>query len=410
MRLLMLGGGNNQVNGIVRAMNKGHEVVLTDYYKDAPGRTYAAYNEVVSTFDIPGNINIAKKYEVDGIMTMGTDQPVYTAAKVSKELGLSSFITVDTAKAVTNKRVMKSILSNNRIPTAKYKFIDSFYSPVNEIDIKFPGVLKPLDSQGQRGVYLLNDPCEIQDYISNTLFYSRENTALLEEYYEGDEITVSCWINEGYPHILTVTDRETFSRDKHIGICYAHNFPSKYIHTCYREMQNMMLAIANAFNISQGPLYVQLLIGKRGLIVNEVACRIGGAYEDYFIPHITGFDILDHVIDGSLGLSKQEYCNKFNILDTNIKLSVQLFFAKSGYVKSHTPIDVLLNLPGVLYAGFNVNKGMTISKIENATARAGYIIITGEDENRLNENIVNAFHHLKICNENNENLIIRMGK
>ena len=86
MRLQILGGGNNQLGAIRRAAEQGHEVVLVDYFKNPPGRKYAAFNEVVSTFDVEKNIEIAKKYRVDGVMTMGTDQPVYTVARVAEAL------------------------------------------------------------------------------------------------------------------------------------------------------------------------------------------------------------------------------------------------------------------------------------------------------------------------------------
>src|SRR5690554_6384278 len=107
MRLQILGGGNNQLNAIKRANEKGHEVVLIDYFENAPGREYAKYNEVVSTFDVEGNIEVAKKYSIDGIMTLGTDQPIYTAASVTSELNLPCSLHVTIAKAVTNKKLMK---------------------------------------------------------------------------------------------------------------------------------------------------------------------------------------------------------------------------------------------------------------------------------------------------------------
>ncbi len=109
MKLLVLGGGNCQVNAILRAKQKGCNVIVSDYYDDAPGKEYCDFKELVSTFSIEENIEVAKKYEIDGVMTIGTDQPVYTAANIAEELGIPSNIDVFTAKAVTNKRVMKNI-------------------------------------------------------------------------------------------------------------------------------------------------------------------------------------------------------------------------------------------------------------------------------------------------------------
>src|SRR5690554_5223048 len=103
MKLLILGGGSGQLSAIKKAKDKGHEVIVSDYYEDAPGKFFAAYGETVSTFDIEGNIKVGEKYNIDGVMTVGTDQPVYTAAKVAESLALPFFISLQTAKAVTNK-------------------------------------------------------------------------------------------------------------------------------------------------------------------------------------------------------------------------------------------------------------------------------------------------------------------
>ncbi|MFZ7131693.1 MAG: ATP-grasp domain-containing protein [Eubacteriales bacterium] len=410
MRLLILGGGNNQINGIIRAVEKGHEVVLTDYYTDAPGRAFAGINEVISTFDVEGNIKVAEKYAVDGVMTMGTDQPVYTVAKVAHALGLPKFLDVDTAKAVTNKKTMKSIFIKHGIPTARYTLINKDYSVIDNLGLKYPVVLKPVDSQGQRGVYKLEGAEEIQVNLLNTLSFSREEEALVEEFYHGDEITVSCWVEGGHPHILTITDRETFHYNQHIGICYAHTFPSKYLQCEYKRINELMMDITKAFHIPKGPLYVQLLVGKDGIIVNEVACRIGGAYEDIFIPYLTGFDILNKVIAYSIGERMECGLKEYSVLHNLKKISVQLFFAGAGKVKDYTSVKNLMKLPGMISAGYNISKGDYIGTIKDATARAGYMVITGKDEMELSLNIDNAFTHLKIRNDKNKNLVIKMKK
>lgn len=406
MRLLILGGGNNQLNGIKRAVQKGHEVVLTDYYPDAPGRAYAKYNEVVSTFDVEGNIEVAKKYSVDGVMTLGTDQPVYTVSRVASALNLPQFLDIDTAEAVTNKKIMKGIFTKHNLPTVKYRFLNQDCTEKDWEGMKFPVVLKPLDSQGQRGVYKLHSSQEIKDNIQSTLSFSRQREALLEEFYESDEITISAWVEKGIPHILTITDRETFQRAKHIGICFAHAFPSKHMEE-YPTMKNLVDNITKAFGIKEGPLYVQLLVGAEGILINEIACRIGGAYEDLFIPYLTGVDILDRVIDFSLKGKMPSPIEPYCILENKKYLSTQLFFARAGRVKQITPVKELKKLPGLLYAGYNIVEGKELPLIENATARAGFMIIEGANKEELSRNINHAFTHLQILNEKNENLTLQ---
>ena len=409
MRLQILGGGNNQLGAIRRAAEQGYEVVLVDYFKNPPGRIYAAFNEVVSTFDVEKNIEIAKKYRVDGVMTMGTDQPVYTVARVAEALQLPAFLDVPTARAVTNKEIMKAIMTDNQIPTVPYRFLTAAARAEDLDKIPFPVVIKPLDSQGQRGVFKLNTPAEVINSLPETLSFSRDEKVLLESFYPSDEITVSAWVDKGVPEILTITDRESFSFERNIGICFAHEYPSRHQHRA-PEIRALVQKITRAFQINAGPLYIQLLVGDQGIVVNEVAGRIGGAHEDIFIPYLTGFDILDRVINFSLGIDPAPVGGdqpQTRTAHSNEHLSVQLFFAKPGKITSLTSLKSLRKLPGVIAAGYNVAVGETLETIANATARAGYLVMAETSERALHQAINQAFRALKIIDEQGQNLVIQ---
>jgi len=341
-------------------------------------------------------------------MTVGTDQPVYTAAVVAKNLDLPSFLSLPTAKAVTNKKNMKNILQRYNIPTVDFKILNRDFS-INEIEnISFPAVIKPLDSQGQRGVFKLNSPGEIRERFSEVLQFSREDEILLEEYYESKEITVSGWVIDEKLYILTVTDRITYENSLHIGICTAHIFPSVFLKRYYQEIKEISQRIVQGFKIKNGPVYFQMLIGDQGIKVNEIACRIGGAYEGDFMPGLTGVDILDLNIDLSLGSGlKSDKLEKYDMLNNERWLSVQLFFARPGKIHRVSDIDELTVLPGVMQAGFNFNEGDKIMRIENATERAGYFIVAGNSREELKENIKRVYNQLAICDYQGRNLVMR---
>jgi len=410
MKLLILGGGSNQVNGIIRAKEKGLTTIVSDYYENPPGKAIADYKELVSTFDVEGNTNIGKKHKIDGIMTLGTDQPVYTVSVVSHELELPTFIDVDTAKAVTNKKIMKNLFHEKNIPTVKFAFIKKDFLDKELRDIRFPVVMKPLDSQGQRGVFKLNSIEEVRSKVLDCLSFSREEETLVEEYYPNDEITLSGWVEDSQVYILTVTDRITYDNYPHIGICTAHNFPSKHLHRNYKEIEEITNKIVNAFGIHNGPIYFQMLVGNEGIKVNEIACRIGGAYEDKLIPLLTGIDILDMVIDFSIGRKVDSSLPKdYSLYNNKKKASVQLFFAKPGLIKSLSSMEELEKLPGFIEGGFNFKTGDQLGEIVNATARAGYMIIEGESVEDLERNIDDAFDNLKILDEKDRNLVIKFN-
>ncbi|MGH4051949.1 MAG: ATP-grasp domain-containing protein [Clostridium sp.] len=408
MKLLILGGGNCQLNAILLAKQKGHIVIVSDYYEDAPGKKYCDHSELASTFCIEDNILISQKYDIDGVITLGTDQPVYTVAKVAKARNLHSFLNPDTAKAVTNKKMMKNIFDLNSIPTVKFVFLNKDFKDHELEHLNFPVVIKPLDSQGQRGVYKLNSIQQIRECFDDVLSYSRQEEALIEEYYENDEITISGWVENDIAHVLTVTDRVTYDNYPSIGVCTAHDFPSKHLKSYSTEIIKITNNIVKSFKIHNGPIYFQMLIGNEGIKVNEIACRIGGAYEDEFIPLLTGIDMLDMLIDFSLGI-KINYTKlrKYELENNNKKLSTQLLFAKPGNIKAVGNLNKVKELPGVIQAKINFKVNDEVKEITNATQRVGYMIIEGNTIKDLNNNINNAFENIAIYDENNNNMIIK---
>ena len=408
MKLLILGGGNGQLSSIKKAKKMGHEVIVSDYYKNAPGKKFADFSENISTFDIEGNLNVAKKYNIDGIMTVGTDQPVLTAAEVAHELNLPSYLKKKTAKAVTNKKKMKKIFSKYNIPTVNYKIINKNFSSKQINSLSFPVVVKPLDSQGQRGVFKLNSPAQVKNKFPEVLSYSREKEILIEEYYKNDEITISGWVNNGVLNLLTITDRIKYEIASHIGICSAHVFPSKYLKRYYKEIKEISQKIIKAFQIKNGPIYFQMLVGKNGIKVNEIACRIGGAYEGDFMPWLTGVNILKMMVNISLGKEiEDKNLNNYSISNNSKWLSVQLFFAKPGIISEITNPAELTSLDGIVKSGINFKRGDKIKDIENATERAGYFIVRGSSKLDLKEKLKNAYDNLEIKNLSGDNLVMR---
>jgi hypothetical protein len=74
-------------------------------------------------------------------------------------------------------------------------------------------------------------------------------------------------------------------------------------------------------------------------------------------------------------------------IGTGYCLSTQLFFFKPGIVRELTPVEEMLTLPGVRAMHYNVREGDEIPKIENATARAGYLMVEGDNFSVMIHNV-----------------------
>lgn len=424
MKLLVLGGSKAQKQCIDEAHEEGHQVVVCDYLTDSIGHQLADESHLVSTFDETGVYQVAKDSRVQGIMTMGTDQPVYTGAYVSHKLGLPSLLSIETALGVTNKKTMKAIFEAHGIPTVKYRLMDialvedlleagmsqryegdmleaqmnqeheeeMLEAQVNKrcgeacndenrqvLGLKFPVVMKPVDSQGQRGIFYLEDLAGIRKHIEETFSYSRQDQVLVEEYYSHDEVTFSGWVMGGKLYPLILSDRVTFQDTEQIGICLSHEWPSKYFKDYGHEIIDLSERIVKAFTIEEGPVYFQFLIGEEGVKVNEIAARIGGAYEGVFIPEVTGFSIVKAQINAQLGLAYDaDPLTSYDIFEDHKHISVQLFFVEACQIAYMPYESQVMRIEGVIDCGFNVHEGDHTPAIQNATARGGYIVLEGK--------------------------------
>lgn len=401
-KIMIVGAGACQLNVIKKSKALGYTTIVSDYSLTSPGKKYGDVSVLADTFSVIETLDMAKKHLVDGILTSGTDQPVLTVTKVAHALDKYAYLSDETALSVTNKKIMKALFSQYDIPTVKYSIIDEHFDDSSLSQIKFPVIVKPLDSQGQRGIFKLDTIEAIREHFHAVLEHSRADEIIVEEYYKNKEITVSGWVDAGKCYIFTVTDRVTFNADYHVGVCLAHEYPSIHLEENRDEIVNVTHQICSVFNIENGPIYFQYLMGKEGLRVNEIACRLGGAYEDLTIPYVTGVDVLERLIYEHLEepVASLDYKYKEDKV-----FSTQLFFCKPGYVEYMTPIEEIKALPYVLDAAYNYDVGDVIPITTSAAQRAGVVIITGENEKELVNNI-NAVYDMLIIRET-ENLVIR---
>lgn len=415
MTLHIFGGGSGQLSAVRRCRSLGIISFVTDGNIKAPGCLEADHCAAASTFDVYATLRAVTAFQSDhfqkinALLVTGTDQPVLTAATVAARLQIPYFIDVEQALWVTNKKAMKNRLADCGIPSSPYSFIKHAFDDSELHPLHFPVVVKPLDSQGQRGVYRLETAADVHRRVDEVLSFSRQKEILVEEYYPSDEITLSGWLVDGRLFILSVTDRVTIDNPPSIGVCIAHHYPSKYS-SRMSEIRQLTEGIIEAFRLKNGPVYFQYLIGHEDgrIIVNETACRLGGAYEDEFIPYITGVDILDVMIKLSCAM---DYDCPALITRTALDLhpgrvvSLQMFFCSEGIIDSQTGMDELLTHSDIIGGGFLQRPGTGIRSRLNSTQRAGYFIVCTDSRDAADEIVEKVYSTLRINDTDGRNMI-----
>ena len=159
--VMVIAGGNWQVPIIKKLKEEGHTVVVSNLYPDSIGFEYADYAEVADVRDKNRNLEIALKYDVDVIVTDQSDIAVPTVAYVSERMGRPT-IGLKMAELFTNKYMMRRFCEKNGFAYPAYKRVTSVESALEVYTAwNKTAIIKPLDSQSSRGVFVINTALDI---------------------------------------------------------------------------------------------------------------------------------------------------------------------------------------------------------------------------------------------------------
>jgi biotin carboxylase len=403
-RLLVLGAGRHQTPLIQRAEARGIEVVVADYLPDSPGKAYASHPTMVDMLDVEAVCDIADQFAVDGVVTTGTDQSVVTMAEVARRFALPEIVSPETAQMATNKRRMKEVLGAAGVKMPRAVVIRDPDTPLD--DLRLPLVVKPTDSQGQRGTRRVDSRRDLAPAIEAAFAASRSGEVIVEEFLEGREVTASAWVTEGAVQILMVTDRVTYNPPPAIGIAVQHVHPSRHAASSLDQVRAMLERIRAAYGVERGPMYVQMIVAPGGEVhLVEAACRVGGGHEISLIPIVSGVDLRDRLIDLALTGTGEGFTYEYPGEPPTRHALVNFLVARPGTIAAQGGIDTLIE-QGIIAEGEFYNRvGYEQRPIVDGQGRVGYFVTSADTYENLMDRTRLAFEQLSMRNEHGEEML-----
>ena len=299
MRALVLCGGIPQAALIEELKSRGIYTILVDMNPHVMARPLADDFYPVSVLDVDAVRKLAEEQKVDMVLTACADQVLLVQAQVSEELGLPCYIDYKTAKDVSSKELMKKVFVENGIPTSKHVIMGEF----DEDKIKklaYPIIVKPVDSYSSRGVRKVFNINELKAAFESAVEISRTNTAIVEEYVEGEELTVDVYIEDGIAHTLCISNIDKIPGNDRFVICRTR-YPAQISDEVKKQVEVVAGQIAKAFNLQNSPMLVQMITDGKKVSVVEFCARTGGGDKFRLIKQVSNFDVIKAVVDLTLG-------------------------------------------------------------------------------------------------------------
>lgn len=299
MKALVLCGGLPQIALIKELKSRGITTLLADMNEKVGAREYADEFYKVSVLDVDAVRNLAKEQKVDFLITVCADQVLQVVAEVSEDLGLPCYIDFETAENVSKKSFMKKVFWDNDVPTSKFVVMDEFQEEKIK-QLEYPIIVKPVDAYSSRGVTKVNNIEELKTAFDNAVNISRTKNAIVEEFVEGEEITVDIYVEEGKANVLCLSNLYKIGEDGKFVINRSH-IPALVSADIESQIKDTAQKIADAFGLKNTPMLIQLISDGKKIAVVEFCARTGGGIKFLMIKKISGFDVVKAVVDLTLG-------------------------------------------------------------------------------------------------------------
>lgn len=399
MKALVLCGGLPQIALINELKSRGITTVLCDMNEKVAARQFADKFYPVSVLDVEAVKKVAIEEKVDYILTVCADQVLEVVAKISEELGLPWYIDAKTAENVSKKSYMKTIFRDNGIPTTPFVILDEF--DAEKIShLRYPVIVKPIDSYSSRGVKKVNDIEDLKQAFENAVAISRAKKAIVEEFAEGNEVTVDVYVENGKAHVLCMSDLYKINEGGKFVINRSR-IPANISEDISCQIKETAQKIADAFGLKDCPMLIQLINDGKKINVVEFCARTGGGVKFLMIKKFSGFDVVKAVVDLTLGIkphvSEERPLQKYTVNE--------FVYCKKGVYDHIEGFEELME-SGVIteFSAFKT-RGTVFDEIRSSGDRVAYFSIESDSFEDLNERHKKANEKIRALTADGEDLI-----
>jgi biotin carboxylase len=302
--IMILGGGIMQLPAIRIARARGWRVIVAGMQMYPEAAELADHVEYVDLRSVSRIVRVAQKYRqkygLDGVFTAGTDFSI-TVARTAEEMGLPG-IPFETAFAATNKTRMRAVFAEHGLPSPWFCEITSLKDCRKAAaDISFPVVVKPVDNMGARGVRRVDIKEELATAVEEAMEHSAAAAVIVEEYLQGDELSLDAVVYNGKITICGVADRK---------ICFApyfvemgHTIPTAINVQLVDQVVTLFKRGIRALGINLGAAKGDIKLTPEGPVIGEIAARLSGGYmSGWTYPYSSGVEVTGAALNIAVGL------------------------------------------------------------------------------------------------------------
>lgn len=398
MKSILVIGGVRPIHRLLKNANvKLILMIETNKIKETDSQEYDSIiglplENMQNWVEVSDNLNKIEKFD---FIACFDESYQNIAARIAENINLDYF-SCDTILNCSNKFLMRKKINTLNLGNVESKVVNS-EKEIKEFGDRFgyPLILKPVDGMASIGVSKINSASDIEDCIRWFNESTNKKEMYIEEFIDGEEISVESFSEKGVHKIICFTKK--FKDEIHF-IEQGHVLPYKLNSQIEKEITELVDATLTVLGIINGPSHCEIKITERGPKVIEVNPRLGGDYINELIKHTTECDLMDLWAKQTLGESI------FNLIpDKNNYNSYSAIWFKTSEItatlKDTLFIEEAEELKGIQRIGNLQVKGGILKKTVDSYSRTTFAIAKGNSLDDALENAKNACEKVKLLIE-----------
>ena len=377
-KVMVIAGGDWQIELVKKLKSMGHFVICSNLYPVSPAFPYADACEVADVLDKEANLAIARRHRPDAVISDQSDIAVPTVAYLNERLRLRG-IGTDLADLFTDKSRQRAFCAEHGFPAPDSRVCRDAADAAEMLERYGRIVIKPIDSQSSRGVFLIETPAQLEARYEETLSFSnRRKEFLAEEHVDGAEFTIDGLVVNGRHYPLCVSVKEMYPRNPMISRTQSYSYRSdKYDYDALRAANR---AFIEATGLPMGLTHSEYRLRGGTYYLIEAGARGGGSnLSAKIVPFLSGVDNYEYLIREALGETVSEEAVRDAVFPENRYAVMRFFDFGEGTVERVEGVDFLRNHPLLLDYQMNVKPGDTLRAPKYGRLRPGHFIIGGEN-------------------------------
>lgn len=405
MKILVLAGGYDQIAFVKELQKYGHEVILADYFDNPPAKKYVKKHFQISTLDEEAIYKLAVLEKIDLITTACADQALLTVSRISERLDLPCYLSSKTAESVTNKAYMKAKFNEYGIPTSKSIVLneESDYFQTELIKLRKPLIVKPCDCNSSKGVVKVTSENELRYSIDYAFKLSRSKKVIIEEFIEGQEISIDVWKDNIGVKIISISESKKIQLNSENFTIYQSRYPVDIADNLIEKIRLIAEKLYLAFGLNNCPILIQAIINGNEINVIEFSARMGGGSKYKFIEYMSGINIMKIYTERVLGNTQ----HIVNPKSSKKSIELNYVYAYNGvFDKLIGFCDALSNRDICEIFQYKLEGSLIENKITSSDRIVGFLI---EDDSYelVKKKRIKLLKHLDILDNNGNSIMYK---